>query len=44
MNPDQQDLVRRRQKGRALVMGLLLGGLVMLIFLITIAKIRAGHA
>ena len=44
MNPEQQDLVRRRQRGRALVMGVLLGGLVILIFAITIAKIRAGHA
>jgi len=37
-----QELIRRRQKGRAVVMGLLLGGLVVLIFAITISKIRMG--
>ncbi len=36
------DLIRRRQRGRALVMGLLLGALVILVFAITIVKIRAG--
>ena len=36
------DLIRRRQRGRARVMALLLGGLVLLIFAITLAKIRAG--
>ena len=40
--PDTDELIRRRQRGRAIVMGLLLGGLVLLIFFITIAKIRAG--
>ena len=39
---DTDELVRRRQRGRAIVMGLLLGGLVLLIFLVTIAKIKAG--
>ncbi|WP_200922342.1 hypothetical protein [Sphingomonas sp. Leaf17] len=33
-------LIRRRQKSRALVLALLLGGLVILIFAISIAKIR----
>ena len=42
MTPDEQDLVRRRQRGRALVLALLLGGLVLLIFGISIAKIQAG--
>jgi hypothetical protein len=37
-----QDLIRRRQKGRAIVMGLLLGALVVLIFAITISKIKLG--
>ena len=41
-DPDPQDLVRRRQRGRATVMALLLGGLVVLIFAITMAKIRLG--
>jgi hypothetical protein len=38
-NPDQ-DLIRRRQKSRALVLALLLGGLVVLIFFITLVRIR----
>lgn len=42
MTPDDQDLVRRRQRSRALVMGLLLGALVLLIFAISIAKIQLG--
>jgi hypothetical protein len=40
MNRD--DEIRRRQKARAIVMGLLLGAFVILIFAISIAKIRAG--
>lgn len=40
--PQDQDLIRQRQRGRARVMALLLGGLVVLIFAITLAKIRAG--
>ena len=42
LTPEQEALIVRRQRGRALVMGLLLGGLVLLIFLVTIAKIKAG--
>jgi hypothetical protein len=37
-----QEEVRRRQKARATVMAVLLGALVILIFAISIAKIRAG--
>jgi len=44
MTPDDEDLIRRRQKSRALVMGLLLGALVVLIFAVSIAKIKGGHA
>jgi len=44
MTPDERDMVRRRQKGGALVMALLLGALVVLIFVVSIAKIKAGHA
>ena len=40
--PDNDDLIRRRQRSRAGVMALLLGGFVVLIFAITIVKIRAG--
>ena len=36
------DAIRARQRARAKVMALLLGGLVVLLFLITIVKIRAG--
>ena len=43
MTPDD-DLVRARQRGRAIVMALLLGAFVILVFFISIAKIRAGHA
>ena len=42
MTPDDQDLVRKRQRSRALVMGVLLGALVLLIFAISIAKIQLG--
>jgi hypothetical protein len=47
MTPDDQrlemaDLVRRRQQGRARVLALLLIALVVLIFAVTMVKIRAG--
>lgn len=42
MRPEEQDLIRRRQRGRAIVMAVLLGALVVLIFAITLAKIRMG--
>lgn len=38
MTPEEEKIVRARQKSRALVMGLLLGGLVILFYGITIAK------
>ena len=44
MTPDEQDLIRRRQRARAIVVALLLGAFVVLIFFITIAKIRQGEA
>ena len=44
MTPDYDDLVRRRRQGRALVMALILGGFALLVFFITIAKLRHGHA
>ena len=40
----QQDEVRRRQKARATVMAVLLGAFVVLVFAISIVKIRAGIA
>ena len=42
MTPDEQDLIRRRQKSRAIVMALLLGAFVILIFAVAIVKIREG--
>lgn len=38
----EDDTIRARQRARARVMALLLGGLVVLLFAITIVKIRAG--
>ena len=42
MSPEEQDLIRNRQKSRAQVMAWLLGAFVLLMFAITIVKIRAG--
>ncbi len=44
MTPDEEKLIRARQKSRSMVMALILGGLVVLFFAVTIAKIQAGHA
>lgn len=41
-DPDHQDLIRARQRARAIVMGLILGAFVILVFAISIAKIKAG--
>ncbi len=39
MTPEEERLVRARQKSRAIITGLLLGALVILFYAITIAKI-----
>ena len=39
-DPDQQDEIRARQRSRALVTALILGGFALLFFFVTIAKIR----
>ncbi|MEO1170336.1 MAG: hypothetical protein AAFW97_16650 [Pseudomonadota bacterium] len=39
MTPDDEDLIRSRQKSRALVTALILGGLAILFYLITITKL-----
>lgn len=39
---DQTDLIRARQRSRANVMAVLLGAFVILIFAISIVKIKAG--
>ncbi len=44
MKREEQELIRQRQKGRAVVMGVLLGVFVILVFAITIVKIKAGMA
>jgi uncharacterized membrane protein YccC len=40
--PPTDKLIRARQRSRATVMGLILGALVILVFAITIVKIKAG--
>jgi hypothetical protein len=42
MTPEDETELRRRQKSRATVMALLLGAFCILMFAITISKIRAG--
>jgi hypothetical protein len=43
MIPDPHaDLVRKRQRSRATVLALILGAFVILVFAISIAKIKAG--
>ncbi|MBZ6383650.1 hypothetical protein [Sphingomonas sanguinis] len=42
MTPDDSNRIRRKQRARATAMALLLGFLVVLIFFITLSKIRAG--
>ncbi len=43
MTPEDEKLIRARQKSRSVAMALILGALVVLFFLVTIAKIQAGH-
>mgnify|MGYP003353400348 CR=1 FL=1 len=38
MTPEEQAEIRRRQKSRSIVMGLVLGALVILFYAISIAK------
>ena len=42
MKQDEQDLVHRRQKSRAIVMAVLLGAFVILVFAISLVKIQQG--
>jgi hypothetical protein len=44
MTPDEETELKKRQRGRATVMALLLGAFVILMFGITISKIKAGMA
>ena len=43
MTEDETNLIRARQRSRALLMGLLLGAFVILVFAISIVKIKIGH-
>lgn len=40
--PNEDDQIRARQRSRAIVMAVLLGAFVILVFAISIVKIRAG--
>lgn len=42
MRQDEEDLVRARQKSRAIVMAVLLGLFVILVFAISLVKIQQG--
>jgi len=42
MTPEEEKIVRARQKSRALVVALMLGAFVLLIYGISIAKIAGG--
>lgn len=42
MTPNEELEIRRRQKSRSIVMAVLLGTFVILMFAITISKIKAG--
>tara|TARA_B100000678_G_scaffold9125_2_gene7572 strand:+ start:395 stop:526 length:132 start_codon:yes stop_codon:yes gene_type:complete len=42
MTPQEQDIVRQRQRSRAKVMAWLLGAFVILVFAISIAKMQLG--
>lgn len=42
MTPDDEDVIRRRQRSRSLVLALLLGTLVLLVFAVSITRITQG--
>ena len=42
MTPEEEDLIRARQKSRARIMAVLLLAFVVLVFAIAIVKIQAG--
>lgn len=42
MNKDEQDQIRAKQRSRALVTAAVLGAMVLLFYLITLAKIGSG--
>ncbi|MBH1999945.1 MAG: hypothetical protein I8H96_12510 [Sphingomonadaceae bacterium] len=44
MTPEDEQIIRARQKSRSLITGLILGFLAILFFAITLAKIGASHS
>jgi hypothetical protein len=44
MTPDEQELIRKRQKSRAVVTALLLGAFAVLVFAIALVRIGQGAA
>ena len=44
MTPEEQDLIRTRQRTRAIIMALLLGAFVVLVFAISWVRITQGAA
>ena len=42
MTPEEQKTIRKRQRSRAIVTGLILGGLAILFYLITITKLMVA--
>ncbi len=42
MTPGEEELIRRRQRARAIVMALLLGMFVVLVFAIAIVRMKEG--
>lgn len=42
MTPEEQKIIRKRQRSRAIVTGLILGGLAILFYLITITKLMVA--
>lgn len=42
-DPDLKNEIRKRQRSRSLITGLILGALAILFFFVTIAKIRGMH-
>ncbi|MGJ8536771.1 MAG: hypothetical protein ACSHW2_06430 [Parasphingopyxis sp.] len=42
MTPEEEKTVRKRQRSRAIVTGLILGGLALLFYLITLTKLMVA--
>jgi hypothetical protein len=43
IDPEQQELIRARQRARARIMALILAALAVLFFFVTIARIKGMH-